>query len=90
MRSIKSTIMVKKMHLNRKYIVRNDFLTSSDLGGGDHDDDDDDDDGVGDPDNHNGMFSLSPLGRVFVPWLECGCHLPYNNQPPPKSYGHPV
>ena len=87
MRSIKSTIMVKKMHLNQKYIVRNDDLTFSGLGGVNNDDDDD---GVGDPDNHNGMFSLSPLGRVFVPWLECGCHLPYNNPPPPKSYGDPV
>ena len=89
MRSIKSTIMAKKMHLNRKYVVRNDVLTFSGLGGGGGDNDDDDD-GVGDPDNHNGMFSLSPLGRVFVPWLECGCHLPYNNPPPSKSYGDPV
>ena len=75
------------MHLNRKYVVRNDVLTFSGLGGGNIDEDGDD---VGDPDNHNGMFSLSPLGRVFVPWLECGCHLPYNNPPPPKSYGDPV
>ena len=80
------SIVAKKMHLNRKYVDRNDVLTFSGLGGGDNDDGD----GVGDPDNHNGMFSLSPLGRVFVPWLECGCHLPYNNPPPSKSYGDPV
>ena len=80
------SIVAKKMHLNRKYVDRNDVLTFSGLGGGDNDDGD----GVGDPDNHNGMFSLSPLGRVFVPWLECGCHLPHNNPPPSKSYGDPV
>ena len=29
-------------------------------------------------------------GGSLCLWPECGCHLPYNNPPPPKSYGDPV